>query len=151
MRGRSWIAAVIVGIVVAGSGVAGARGLPGDPSSGGGGSIAVKSSAKRIGRHGHYTITVSGQLPANGVIYLLWTDAKKVTGGCPRLGTEESFIQAGFGGSLLQAGVPAGPIAEVKPHLGGTAGLKYRFCGYARFITQSGQYELGAGTVVKVK
>ncbi len=73
-----------------------------------------------------------------------------MTGHCPALATEESFIGAGFGGDLLQAEVPAGPFDEAKSHLGGSAGLEYRFCGYARFIGQGGGYEIGAGTVVKV-
>ncbi len=65
------IAVVGAFVLAASTGVALARGLPGDPSSAGGGSIAVKTSHRHISRHGHYTVTVSGQLPAEGVVYLL--------------------------------------------------------------------------------
>jgi hypothetical protein len=139
-------------VVALGAGaVAMARGLVSDPSSGDGGSITVTTSAKVIGKHGHYTITVAGQLPAEGIIYLLWTDARKIKHPCSGLATEESFVQLGFGGSLYQGESPAGPFSEVKANLTGKPHLEYQFCGYTRFVGTQGDTELGAGVKVKVK
>jgi hypothetical protein len=124
----------------------------GDPSTADAGSISVTTSAKVVAKHGHYTITVAGQVPAPGYIYLLWTDATKIKHGCPPLATEGSFVDNGFGGTLIgYLESPAGPFSAVKAHLTGKAGLEYQFCGYVRFIGQQGETELGAGVVVKIK
>ena len=125
--------------------------LPGDPSSGGGGSISVTSSAKSVGKHGHYTITASGQIPVPGQVFLLWIDARKIKHGCAGLQTEGSYVAAGFGGTLVDAlPEPAGPFSKVEANLTGKPHLEYEYCGYTRFINR-GEWELGAGTVVKVK
>jgi hypothetical protein len=151
-RGRNGLLAGVsaLALVVAGATLALAS-LPGDPSSGGGGSISVTTSAKSVGKHGHYTITLSGQLPAPGQIFLLWIDARKIKHGCAALQTEGSYVSAGFGGTLVDAlGEPAGPFAKVEANLSGKPHLQYLYCGYTRFINQ-GEWELGAGTVVKVR
>jgi hypothetical protein len=150
-RRIGWIARLAALALCAGATAVAVASQPGDPSSGGGGSISVTTSAKSVGRHGRYTITVSGQLPAAGQLFLLWTDARKIKHGCSSLQTEGSFVEAGFGGTLVSAmGEPAGPFSKVVANLGGKPHLEYQYCGYTRFINQ-GEWELGAGTVVKVK
>jgi hypothetical protein len=126
--------------------------MPGDPSSGDGGSITVTTSAKTVPKHGRYNITVAGQVPASGELFLLWTDARRIKGGCPVLGTEGSYIDAGFGGELIHGSeIPPGPFSQVAAERGGAAHLEYRFCGYLRFVGKAGDTELGAGAVVAVK
>jgi hypothetical protein len=152
--GRRTAAAGLVAMALSGAGAAVAAAEPqqSDPSSADGGSIAVTTTAKSVSKHGTFTVTVAGQVPEEGQVFLLWTSARKTRAACPGLVTEESFIQLGIGGSVFSPLVtPAGAFSESKTYHGGTPHLDYHFCGYVRFVGQQGDTELGDGTVVKVK
>jgi hypothetical protein len=124
-----------------------------DPSSGGGGQVKLKAHPSTVAAGAPWSVTFSGRLPRAGIVYLAWTDGHSTAPKhpCPQLATEQSFLSAGFGGLLYSKSIVTRSFHYAKTQIRGSAGLRYQFCGYARFYGTRGLEELAATADVVVK